>query len=199
LPPAQIRGRSQNTDMTDGPTGTAADRVRPLVRVRQIRGYTNEPVTDDELAALGDAARWSGSSANQQPWRFIVIRDRKMLDALHKAGMPQTRSLETAPAAIVVVLPEDERGISRAYDEGRAVERIMIAAKLLGLAAGISWVKRVVAPVVGELLGLPSGHFGRTIVAVGHPSEAALAPKALPGEARLPREQVIFEERWPAD
>ncbi|HEY8869193.1 MAG TPA: hypothetical protein VIM30_07355 [Candidatus Limnocylindrales bacterium] len=75
----------------------------------------------------------------------------------------------------------------------------MIAARLLGLAAGISWVKRDVAPVVAELLGLPSGCFVRTIVAVGHPAEAALAPKSPPGQARLPREKVIFEERWPAD
>ncbi|HEY8869194.1 MAG TPA: nitroreductase family protein [Candidatus Limnocylindrales bacterium] len=100
--------------MTDGSTGTAKDLVQPLVRVRQIRQYTSEPVTDEEMAAITDAARWSGSSANQQPWRFIVIRDRTTLDALHTAGMPQTRSLETAPAAIAVVLPEDERGISRA-------------------------------------------------------------------------------------
>ena len=72
--------------MTDGSTGTAKDLVQPLVRVRQIRQYTSEPVTDEEMAAITDAARWSGSSANQQPWRFIVIRDRTTLDALHTAA-----------------------------------------------------------------------------------------------------------------
>jgi nitroreductase len=185
--------------MSDRPPTNAADRVRPLVRVRQIREYTSEPVADEELTAIGDAARWSGSSANQQPWRFIVIRDRKTLEALHEAGLPQTRALRTAPAAIAIVLPEDERGISRAYDEGRVAERILIAANLLGLAAGIAWVPRSISPLVTELLGLPPGNFVRTMVAVGHPSEAALAPKSPPGQARLPRGQVIFEERWPDD
>jgi len=34
-------------------------------------------------------------------------------------------------------------------------------------------------------------------VVVGHPTEAAQAPKSAPGKARLPREQVVFEGRWP--
>ena len=41
---------------------------------------------------------------------------------------------------------------------GKLVKEIMVAAKLLGLAAGISWVKRDVSPVVAELLGVPAGH-----------------------------------------
>src|SRR5690349_18494961 len=81
------------------------DAVRPLLQVRQIREFTPEPPTDAELDAIVDAARWSGSSTNSQPWRFITIRDRAALDRLHEAGLPQTRSLKTAPAAIAIALP----------------------------------------------------------------------------------------------
>jgi hypothetical protein len=49
------------------------------------------------------------------------------------------------------------------------------------------------------VLGLPDDRFVRTIVALGHPTEAARRPKSGPGEARLGRDQVIFEERWPED
>jgi hypothetical protein len=38
----------------------------------------------------------------------------------------------------------------------------------------------------------------RTIVQVGHPTAAARKPKSARGQARLPREQTVFEERWPA-
>jgi nitroreductase len=183
--------------MSDLPEPRARDLVRPLVRVRQIREYTPEPPSDEELAAIADAARWSGSSSNQQPWRFIVIRDPVTISRLHEAGVPQTRTLRTAPAAIAITLPQDEYGVSRAYDEGRAVERIMIAANLLGLAAGIAWIRKDVASLTSELLGLPADHFVRTVVAIGHPTEAALAPKAAPGQGRLPRADVVFEERWP--
>ena len=185
--------------MTRDPATGARERVRPLLRVRQIREYTAEPPTEEEIAAIVDAARWSGSSTNQQPWRFVVIRSRETIRAFHDAGLPQTRTLATAPAAIAIVLPEDEYGIARAYDDGRATERIMVAAQLLGLGAGIAWVRRDIAPIATELLRLPSNRFVRTIVAIGHPTEAALRPKAEPGKARLPREETVFDERWPGE
>jgi nitroreductase len=173
--------------------------VTPLVRVRQIREFTDEPPTDAQLDAIADAARWTGSSTNTQPWRFIVIRSRETLLRIHEAGLPQTRSLKTAPAAIAIALPDDDRAVSRAYDEGRAAERILIAANLVGLAAGIAWITTPVRPVVAELLALPADRFVRTIVVVGHPTEAALVPKNPPGKGRLPREETVFAERWPAD
>jgi nitroreductase len=164
--------------------------------VRQFREFTEQPPTDEELAAITDAARWSGSSENSQPWRFITIRDRDVLLRLHDAGLPMTRSLKTAPAAIAIVLPEGERAISHAYDEGRAAERMLIAAHLLGLGAGIAWIKPDLRPLVAELLRIPPGWFVRTVVVVGHPTEAALAPK---GQGRVPREEVVFDGRWPSD
>ncbi len=175
------------------------DAVRPLARVRQIREFSHEPPTDAQLAAIADAARWSGSSTNQQPWRFIVIRSADVLRQVHDAGLPQTRGLRTAPAGIAIVLPDDDRAISHAYDEGRAAERILIAAELVGLRAGISWIRKEIRPLVSELLALPADRYVRTIVAVGHPTEAALAPKNPPGKARLPRVETVFAERWPAD
>jgi nitroreductase len=184
--------------MTDPPP-SPTDLVRPLLRVRQIRAFTDEPVELAELEALADVARWSGSSKNTQPWRFIVIRDTAALRAIADAGKPQTRSLQTAAAAIAISLPvEPGRAISNAFDEGRAAERMLIAASLLGLGAGIAWVRSEARGTVGELLSLPADRFVRTVVAVGHPSIPARRPKSAPGQARLPREEVVFEERWPS-
>ncbi len=175
-------------------------RVRPLLRVRQTREFTDEPLTAEELEATTDAARWSGSSTNSQPWRFIVLRDEGTLRRIAEVGHPQTRPLQTAPAAIAIVLPDEPaRQVSRAYDEGRAAERILIAATLLGLAAGITWIRRDVGGVVRDLLALPEDRLVRTVVALGHPTQAALRPKSPPGQARLPRDRVVFEDRWPVD
>jgi len=185
--------------MSDSPESRALELVRPLIRVRQIREFTPEPPTDAELAAIADAARWSGSSSNEQPWRFILIRDREALGRLTDAGLPQTRTLRTAPAAIATALRRDDREVSRAYDEGRVVERILIAANLVGLTAGIAWIRKDVAARASELFDLPPDWFVRTVVAIGHPTEAALRPKTEPGKGRLPRDRVVFEERWPAD
>jgi nitroreductase len=181
--------------MTDADPSPVRAAVRPLLRVRQIREFTPEAPTDAELDAIVDAARWSGSSTNSQPWRFITIRDRAVLDRLHDAGLPQTRSLKTAPAAVAIALPDDQYAISHAYDEGRAAERLLIAANLVGLSAGIAWITTKVRPTVAELLAIPEGWFVRTIVVVGHATEAALLPK---GQGRLPREETVFAERWPS-
>lgn len=175
------------------------DAVRPLLRTRQVREFTSEPVEDADVDAIADAARWSGSSGNSQPWRFIVIRDPETLRAISEAGRPQTRSLATAQAAIAIVLPQQPgSGIMHAYDEGRAAERTLVAATLLGLGAGIGWITSEVRPAVARLLELPEDRFVRTIVAIGHPSTAGSRPKSARGEARLPREETVFEDRWPA-
>jgi len=128
------------------------DLVRPLLRVRQVREFTATPVDDASLDALTDAGRWSGSARNGQPWRFIVITDPERLRAMAQAGMPQTRSLATAPAAIAIAMPRDESAsdVSQTYDEGRAAERILVAATLLGLGAGIAWVRSEVPAADGR-------------------------------------------------
>jgi nitroreductase len=182
--------------------------VRPLRKVRQYRQFTEVAPTDEQIDAITDVARWSGSSRNSQPWRFIVIRDRDALLRIHEAGLPQTRSLATALVAIAIVLPgagdagrdpDDEDAVSYAYDEGRAAERMLIAASLLGLGGGIAWIMPHVQAMVAAELGLPEDRFVRTLVVVGNPTEAARAPKSAPGTARLPRENVVFEGRWKAE
>jgi nitroreductase len=171
--------------------------VRPLVRVRQMRQFTTEPPTDEELGAIVDAGRWSGSSRNTQPWRFIIVRDRDVLRQIHDAGLPQMRSLATALAAIAIVVPDDDDPLSHAYDEGRAAERMLIAASFLGLGAAIAWAVPSIRDLVGSLLAVPKGWLVRTLVVVGHPTAEALAPKSAPGKARLPREETVFEGSWP--
>jgi len=184
--------------MADSPNSTTrspADLVRPLVRVRQLRQFTQEPVDRPALDAIADAARWSGSSSNSQPWRFILVRDEATRRRLSEVA--RAKALLTAPAAIAISIPEEpESAVMHAYDEGRAAERILVAANLVGLGAGIAWVLPDRRQEVRDILGLPDGQFVRTVVAIGHPAAEALLPKSAPGMARLPRSEVVFKERW---
>ena len=174
-----------------------AEVVGPILRVHQVREFTDEPVDDAALDAMADAARWSGSSRNSQPWRFVIIREPATLRAVHDAGLPSTRSFASARAAIAIVMPEQPgRGVALAYDEGRAAERILVAASMLGLGAAIAWIGADGRPRVARLLELPDDRFVRTIIAIGHPTEGARRPRSTRGRARLPREETVFEERW---
>ena len=128
-------------------------------------------------------------SANHRP---------STLRAIHAAGLPQTRGLETAPAAIAIVLSADPaRAVHDAYDDGRVAERILVAASMLDLGAGISWIRSDVRPAVAALLDLPSDRMVRTVVQIGHPTAAARRPKSAPGEARRTFDDVVARERWP--
>ena len=176
------------------------DLLRPLRRTRQIREFESTPLTPEQLDALADVARWTGSSQNSQPWRFIVITEPSTLRAIHEAGGSNTRSLATAAAAIAIVLPSDPaRAVRDAYDDGRVAERILVAASILEIGAGISWIRPDARPAVATILGLPADRMVRTMVQLGIPTAAAREPKAAPGEARLPRDEIVFSERWPAD
>ena len=179
------------------PAASSREILRPLLRVRQVREFTAERIEALTLDAIVDVARWSGSSRNEQPWRFITLTDEALLRRIHGLSLPQTRSFATAQAAIAIVLPDDAtEAISRAYDEGRAAERILAAANYLGLGAAIAWIFPHVLPTIRDWLDVPDDRIVRTIVALGHPTEAALAPKSAPGTARLPREETVFSERF---
>jgi nitroreductase len=178
---------------------TADERLRAIRQTHQYREFESRPIEEGDLDALVDVARWSGSSQNKQPWRFIVIRDPATIRAIHDIGLPSTRGLATAPAAIAITVPSDtKRAVGIAYDEARATERILVGAVMLDLGAGISWMNPGIRDQVGQILGLPEDRMVRTIVQVGHPTPAARKPKSKRGEGRLPRDEVVFEEHWPA-
>ncbi len=169
-----------------------------LRRTRQVREFEPMALDPATLDAVADVARWTGSSMNTQPWRFVVLTDVATIRALHQAGLPQTRGLATANAAIAIVLPSDpDEAISHAYDDGRVAERILIAARMLDLGAGISWIRDDVRPAAAAILGLPDDRTVRTIIQLGHPTERARRSKSGPGEARLPRDETVFRDRWP--
>jgi len=181
------------------PLLTPLDRVRTLIRVRQVREFTDESVTSAELEAITEVARWSGSSRNEQPCRFVSLHDTRTIARIAELGLPHTRGLATARAAVAIVIADDpEQELSRAFDVGRAVERILIAATELGLAAGVSTPLPELRGSIGEVLALPAGWSVRAMLAIGHPTDAARRPKSAPGTARLPRDEAVFDERWPS-
>ena len=120
-----------------------ADRLRPLRRTRQFREFTAEPVDRAALDAIADVARWSGSSREQPA--VAVHRDHRRgraaasLDDRHAADPIASR--RPARRSRSCCRPTTSHEIGNAYDEGRAAERILVAAGMLDLGAGIAWVQ----------------------------------------------------------
>jgi nitroreductase len=177
---------------TNRPDRAVADTVLgALRRTRQVRQFTDEPVADVDLQAILEVARWTGSSINRQPWTFVVVRRRGDLERLAELA-PHARHVAGAAVAIAIVMGGANAEWD-AYDEGRAAERILIAANALGLGAAIGWAIEGYRSGVAQYLGLTSPAFVRTIVSLGHPTEAARSPKAAPGMARRPLQELVRE------
>lgn len=171
---------------------TAADAVlRALRRTRQVREFTDEPVREADLRAILEVARWTGSSTNRQPWTFIVLRDPAVRKRLAELA-PYAKHVAGAATGIAIAMGGDNAEWD-AYDEGRVAERILVAAGALGLGAGIGWVLEAQRPDVAALLGLTAPAFVRTIVSLGHPTDAARQPRSAPGTARRPLAELVRE------
>ncbi len=67
---------------------------------RSIRKYTDDPVSDEQVTDLLRAAMAAPSAGNQQPWQFVVVRDREVLEVIADAN-PYGGMARQAPVAIV--------------------------------------------------------------------------------------------------
>jgi len=180
--------------MTDSnpPAGDITDAVlRALRRTRQIRRFTDEPVQEADLQAILEVARWTGSSTNRQTWKFIIVRAKADLARLAELA-PYARHVGAAALAIAIEM-NGEDAESDAYDEGRAAERILVAAGALGLGGGIGWALEAERTAVGEYLGVTAPAFVRTIISLGHPTEEARQLRSGPGTGRRPLADLVRE------
>jgi nitroreductase len=179
--------------MTHDQAAEADDRLRDLRRLRQTRRFTEDPVSDDVLARILEVARWTGSAKNTQPWEFIVVRDREKLERLCVIG-PTAHFIGKAPLVIAIVLAGSSPR-SEAYDEGRASERIMLAAQVLGLGSGTAWWGgEEFAAQAKEILGVPAEKTLLSCVAVGYPQPVQRKPQVALG--RRPLAELVFNETY---
>lgn len=143
--------------------------TQEMRRVRQARQYTPQAVPDDVIAELLEVARWTGSSRNTQPWHFIVVTDKEQLRQISEIRTP-INWVATAPLAIAIVLNGGAEA-SEAYDEGRVTERLLIAARILGLGGGTAWFGDADQQARGKaILGIPAERTARSVVVLGYPT-----------------------------
>lgn len=147
---------------------TFPDAVAQMKKVRQARQYLDQPVSDEDLQQLLEVAQWTGSSRNTQPWHFVVITDKDILKQISEIRTP-INWVADAPLAIAIVL-NGGSAVSEAFDEGRVTERLLVAARLLGLGGGTAWFGDDAQQAQGrEILGVPDGKTARAVVVLGYP------------------------------
>jgi nitroreductase len=157
-----------------------------ILRLRAIRDYGPEPVTEDELVAVLEAGRWTGTSKNRQSWSVVIVREEEQRKRLASCG-DFTDPIRRAPVTLALVV---EPG-GHDFDVGRVAQNLMLAAGALGLASCPITLHR--SEDAGSVLGLSDGRRVRYAIALGHPAAGA-GPRRLGG--RKPVSDFIHLEHY---
>lgn len=101
---------------------SGVDAYLAVASKRDQREYAERPVPEDVLRRILDAGRVAGSSKNRQPWRFLVLEDRRLVEQVAQIVYAPSNLLG-APLVIAI-------GVSRkgpvAFDAGRAAQNMML-------------------------------------------------------------------------
>lgn len=161
---------------TQAAAGTSAAGERSALDVimtrTSVRAYRDCPVGSDTVELLLRAAMAAPSAMNRQPWAFVVVDDKALLqkfaDSLQYAKMAAS-----APLAVVVCADLTRNpGASGDWwvmDASAASENLLLAAHAVGLGAVWTGVYRVKA--VRSILGLPGSVVPLNVIPVGYPAE----------------------------
>ena len=142
------------------------DALEAIKKRRSVREYTGEAIPRDHLEKIVDAGRLAATGSNMQPWDFIIITEREMIERLKVAA----KWMEKAGAIIAVVMDPSSRWWGE--DGAAAVENMLIASTALGY--GSCWLEGYTLPREEEfkkLLEVPEGKRLLTLVPVGVPAE----------------------------
>jgi nitroreductase len=163
-----------------------------LVQRRSPRAYSGtEVLTAEGLGAAFEAARWSPSSGNSQPWSFVVgFRGDDVFDTiLGTLASGNAVWAEKASALVAniaqLVSPEGKQRSHAVYDLGQAVAHFSVQATAEGLL--VHQMGGFDADALGEQLGLDDAHRVITVMTVGFQGDVADLPENLQERETAPR------------
>lgn len=152
---------------------------------RDQREYADREIPDETVRRILDAGRISGSAANRQPWRFLALRDRSVLERVAETVYEPANVLGAKLAVAIVV--SDSPG----FDCGRAAQNMMLAAWNEGVTSCPNGMPDPAE--AAESLGLPEGERPLNILSFGYPARPR-DPVSRPAE-----EWIASAKRKPFD
>jgi 5,6-dimethylbenzimidazole synthase len=202
------------------------DLYEAIYRRRDVRRFRPDPIGDDVLCRILDAAHRAGSVGLMQPWNFTIVRSLDTRTKIHEICLKQNRlaaehysgerrscydSLQLAgileaPLSIVVTCDRSRKGpnvLGRntmpetdIYSTCCAIQNLWLAARAEGV--GVGWVSILDAVDVKSLLEIPEQIVLVAWLCVGVPVQFEEQPmlETAGWETRLPLSDVLFLDRW---
>ena len=167
-----------------------------LLRARRsLRRFTDQPVEQEKLDLLLEAALRAPSSKGNNPWELIVVTDKARIKDLSVAKAHGATFLAGAPLVIVVCADPAKSDV---WVEDAAIATTLVHLQATDLGLGSCWVQLRLRrredgtdsqEYMRTLLGLPEGMMALAMVGIGYPTDLK---KGHPGSS-LCHHQVSYE------
>lgn len=182
--------------------------ISDLLKLRwSPRAFSSDAISGDEMARLFEAARWTPSAYNEQPWSFIVARREdeaafaRLLACLH----PYNQVWAKRAALLVITATRtkfslnSEANRTAFYDLGQAVACLSVQATLEGLA--VHQMLGIEHDMARDACGVPEPYEVATALAIGRPGDPSNLSEALQQREGAPRTRkpvadFVFAGRW---
>lgn len=145
--------------------------LNAIYKRRSIREFTEKEISSEQLYEIVKAGIWAPSGLNNQPWRFVIIKD---LDVKEQVAQ-QTHYghiVRDANALIAVYLSKDNMydTVKDTQSAGACIQNILLAAEALDL--GAVWLGQILKNKleVNKILGLADSFDLMAVVALGYPA-----------------------------
>jgi len=182
--------------------------IHDLLRRRwSPRAFSDRRVEPDKLRSLWEAARWSPSSYNEQPWSFIVATKEDEAEYARLLSCLVEGNIEWAQHAPVLMVSvarlsfeEDGKPNRHAFhDVGQAVANLIVQATALGLV--VHQMAGIFPDKIRKLYGIPEGYEAVAGIALGYPGAPEILPerlrqRELAPRSRKPIQDFVFSGRW---
>jgi nitroreductase len=165
--------------------------IDTILNRRSVREFNDRPVSREELDTILNAGRWAPSGLNNQPWRFIVVRDPKTIHKLSECT--HYSGIVTGAPLLIAVFLDNEHSYNRIKDVqaiGASIQNMLLACCELGL--GAVWLGEILnqSEKVNSILGCPSALELMAVLAIGEPAPGKRS------STRKPLSELVFEEMY---
>ena len=141
---------------------------------RSIRQFQDQPVSDNIIYEILEAGRWAPSGKNNQPWRFVVIKNREIKDKL--ASLTQYSSIIKGSDFAVAIFYHTPSGYDRDKDLmslGSCIQNMLLQAHASGI--GSVWLGEILKnkKKINPILEIGEENENMAIIAFGYPKNKA--------------------------
>ena len=173
--------------------------IHPLLASRHsTRAFApGVDLTEAQVAALLEAARWAPSAGNTQPWRFLLARrDTGKFKRVLETLKPGNRDWAANASALLVAVRTDANARGplshAAYDLGQAVAHLTFQAAAEGLT--VRQMGGFDAAALAAEFDLDEAFVPTTVVAIGLPGDPADLDDAVAGPDRAARARIAVDD-----